>query len=179
MDEIEIIEEGKEDSEKKIEKLKDELERCRKEKEEYLKGWQKEKADFINFRKDEEKFRSEFMKFAEKNFLYEILAVVDNFELAFKNDKNEKLVFQNNSFTEGIKNIYANLKEILKNHGVAEMTAAGKKFDPLEHEALEKAATFDEKQDWTILEEIQKGYKIYDQVLRPARVKVGIFKAQK
>ena len=68
-----------------IKKLKGELTACRKEREEYLSGWQRAKADFINARKDEEKARAAFVKFANEGFIEEMLPVLQNFERAVNN----------------------------------------------------------------------------------------------
>lgn len=165
--EIEIVadeEEIKADS--KFKKLKKELEECRKEKEEYLAGWQRAKADFINARKDEEKRMEEFAKFANKNILNDFLQAADSIDMALKHAE-----------SEGMKQIKSQFAEILKKHGVAEVDSSlGKKFNPEEHEAIEEAEVETESQDGVIIEELQKGYKLFNRVLRPAKVKVGVYK---
>ena len=72
--------------------------------------------------------------------------------------------------------IYAQLREIFKEHGVVPVESQGKKFNPLEHEALEEKEVLDEKEDNVVAEELQKGWRIYDRILRPAKVKVGVYK---
>lgn len=157
-----IEEEGEEGFREKIKKLREELKVCRKEKEEYLAGWQRAKADFINARKDEEKLRENFLKFAEENLLREFLAIADSLELALKLKP-----------SEGMNEIYSQLRGLFQEHGVRAIDAKGKKFDPAEHESLEKVEVAEEKKDNIVLEELQKGYKLYDKVLRPAKVKIG------
>lgn len=149
----------------KIKKLREELEKCRKEKEEYLAGWQRAKADFINTRKDEERARENFLKFAEENFLKEFLAVADSLELALKLKP-----------SEGMSEIYSQLRELLKRHGAGVIEAKGKKFNPFEHEAIERMEISEPEKDNTVLEELQKGWYLHEKVLRPAKVKVGILK---
>jgi molecular chaperone GrpE len=161
--EEEVIEE--EGLKEKFKKLKSELELCRKDKEGYLAGWQRAKADFINARKDEEKARQNFLKFAEENLLRDFLSVADSLELALKLKP-----------AEGMKEIYSELRELLKQHGVSAMEAEAKKFSPSEHEAIEKMEVSDSGQDGMVLEELQKGWYLYDKVLRPAKVKVGVYK---
>ena len=81
MDEDKIIDEEvlEEDGlNDKLKKLRVELKECEKQKAEYLAGWQRTKADFINARKDEEKARAEFAKFAAERVLREMLAVADS-----------------------------------------------------------------------------------------------------
>lgn len=154
----EIVEES--GMREKLKKLRDELSICQKEKAEYLAGWQRAKADFINARKDEEKARWEFAKFAGEKVLKEMLAVADSLEMAGKE----------------MGPMYAQLREILKKDGVEAIEAKNARFDPLYHEALEQVEVSEKEKDGAVLEELQKGYKIYDRVLRPAKVKVGVYK---
>ena len=144
----------------KLKKLREELKACQKGKADYLAGWQRAKADFINARRDEEKARAEFAKFAAERVLSEMLAVADSLELA----------------GEEAKPIYAQLREILKREGVEPIEALGKNFNPEEHEALEEKEVLDEKEDNMVVEELRKGYKIHNQVLRPSKVKIGVYK---
>ncbi|KKS95930.1 MAG: GrpE protein HSP-70 cofactor [Candidatus Giovannonibacteria bacterium GW2011_GWA1_43_15] len=160
-DDVEIINEGDEETFKdKLKKLKDELKAAKSERDDYLAGWQRAKADFINARKDEERARTEFAKFAAEGILLEMLKVADSLELA----------------GESSGPIYAQLREIFKEHGVVPVESQGKKFNPLEHEALEEKEVLDEKEDNVVAEELQKGWRIYDRILRPAKVKVGVYK---
>ena len=157
--EDEVVEEGGLND--KIKKMREELKLCQKEKAEYLAGWQRAKADFINARRDEEKNRAEFTKFAAEKVLLEILAVADSLKLSGSADS---------------KPIYNQLVDILKKEGVEPIEALGKKFNPLEHEALDKKEVLDEKEDNMVVEELQKGYMIHNRVLRPSKVKVGHYK---
>lgn len=168
-DEVEIINEDSDKIENKFKKLKDELSACKREKEEYLAGWQRAKADFINYKKDEEKTREEFAKFAAKNILYDMLQVLDSIDSALKHSE-----------SQGIKETRNQFLEILKRHGVEEIESSkGVKFNPAEHESIMEAEAETEDLDGIIIEELQKGYKLFNRVLRPAKVKVGIFKGDK
>ena len=169
--EPEIVEE--EELGEKVKKLRGELKGCRLEKAEYLAGWQRAKADFINARKDEERAREEFLKYAEEKTLYDILAVADSLELALK----LKPARPAGGPSEGMEQIYSQLREFLKSHGVMPIESAGETFDPIEHEALEKEEVTEEARDNIVLEELQKGWRLYDRVLRPAKVKVGVLSA--
>ena len=166
-DELEIInEEDSDKAESKFKKLKEELNTCKKEKEEYLIGWQRAKADFINYRKDEEKQREEFIKFATKAVLYDILGALDSVDIALKHKE-----------SEGMREIKNQFLEILKHNRVEEIKInEGTKFDPAEHEAVEESDVETGAKDGVILEELQKGYKLFNRVLRPAKVKVGVYK---
>jgi len=161
--EEEILEE--EGLKEKIKKLRKELESCRKEKEEYLAGWQRAKADFINARKEEERSREALLKFAEERILREFLTITDSLELALKLKP-----------AEGLEQIYSQFRELLKQHGAIPIESAGKKFNPLEHESLEEEEVLEETKDNLVLEELQKGWMLHERVLRPAKVKVGVYK---
>ena len=166
MDEdIEIVNE-EEGIKEKLKKTKEELRICQKEKEEYLAGWQRAKADFINYKKDEEKNREEFAKFAAKNLIYDILQITDSVDIAIKHGGGE-----------GIKEIKNQFLEILRRYGVEEIVIKkGNKFDPAEHESITEEAVEKEDLDGAVVEELQKGYKLFNRVLRPSKVKVGAYK---
>ena len=148
----------------KLKKLRGELKACEAQKGEYLAGWQRAKADFINARKDDEKARMEFIKYSAEKVLGEMLAVADS------------LLVRRSLGDGGEDPIYNQLLDILKKEGVVEIKANGERFDPMYHEALEQIEVSEKEKDGIVLEELQKGYMIYDRVLRPAKVKVGIFK---
>src|SRR5581483_10539477 len=81
-----------------LKKLREKLKKCVEEKQEYLDGWQRERAQLANLRKQEEKERKEFIKFANENLLSDLLPVLDSFHMAFANkeawekvDKNWRL----------------------------------------------------------------------------------------
>ena len=145
----------------KLKKLREELKLCQKEKADYLAGWQRAKADFINAKRDEERTRAEFAKFATERVVREMLTVADSLELSGGDDS---------------KPVYNQLIDILKKEGVEKIKAMGEQFDPLYLEALEQVEVSDEEKDGMVLEELQKGYVIYNRVLRPSKVKVGIYK---
>jgi molecular chaperone GrpE len=173
--EIEAEESGLEEKNlrEKIKKLKNDLKECQKEKMEYLTGWQRAKADFVNARKEEEKLKTEFVKFAEFNLFKKILPVVDGFERAFSDKKWQTL---DKEWQNGIKNIYNSLQKILENYNIEIIKTEKEYFNPKYHEAIETEKVKDKSQDQIILKEIQKGYAMNDKVLRAAKVKVGIFK---
>ena len=156
-DEEVVEEEGLND---KLKKLREELKVCKTEKAEYLAGWQRAKADFINARRDEDKLRGEFAKYAAEKVLREMLAIADSLSLGN---------------AEG-KPILDQLLNILKKEGVMPIESKGLVFNPMYHEALGQVETKNKDEDNVILEELQKGYMLHDRVLRPSKVKVGTFK---
>jgi len=124
-------------------------------------------ADFENFRKRAERDRSEFVQFSGMEFVREMLPVLDDFERAMKVECTDS------GYTKGIQLIYTRLYETLKKMGLEPMDTVGKKFDPNQHQAIERVET-DQADDQTILGEFQKGYNFKSKLLRPAMVKVAV-----
>ncbi|MCX6730070.1 MAG: nucleotide exchange factor GrpE [Candidatus Portnoybacteria bacterium] len=161
-DNEEIKYETEEDTEKaehKIKKTKDKLGLCEQERAEYLGGWQRAKADLINYKKEQESKISEIFKFANEGLIYEILPVLDSFELAIKHGADE-----------GTKQLYNQLKGILKNQGLEEIQALGEKFNPEFHESVGEAESGEQG---IVAEEIQKGYKFNNKIIRASKVKIN------
>jgi molecular chaperone GrpE len=163
------------DTLKKLKKLQEELKKCRKEKEEYLIGWQRAKADFINARKQEEKNRKNFINFAKEEILMDFIALSDNFQMALKdNDAWESLP---KAWRQGMEHIYSELINIFKKHGLEPIKALNEKFDPELHHCVASIETDDKNNDHVVLEELKKGYKLNNKVVRASQVKIGIYKS--
>ncbi len=137
--------------------------KSKKEEIDYKELAQRTQANFENYRKQVEKRITEMREFATKNIIMELLPILDNFELALKN--------QGEGFKEGIELIYAELSKILDNNDVQAIETENKQFDPYQHEALIKEVS--DKPENTILDELQKGYTLHDKVIRAARVKIS------
>lgn len=153
---------------KKLKKTKKTLKQCQKEKEEYLAGWQRAKADLINYKKEQEQKSSEFFKFANQGLILEILMVLDSFGEALKHEK-----------SEAIKQLYNQLRNILKNQGLEEIKAIGQPFNPEFHESVGEVKGKKPGKDCPepverVAKEIQKGYKLNNKVIRPSRVKTYV-----
>ncbi|MBN1155975.1 nucleotide exchange factor GrpE [Candidatus Woesearchaeota archaeon] len=120
-------------------------------------------AEFENYKKRELKERLQLRKLFQAELVKDILPVLDDFENALKHMPKEQI--------EGIRLVYNNLIQSLQKHGLCSIECKEKCFDPYLHEALmvEKS----EKQDNLITEELQKGYKFQDMVLRHSKVKVN------
>jgi molecular chaperone GrpE len=158
-----------EELKKEIEELKKKLEEAEKLKNEYLAGWQRARADLINYKKEELERVGELIKFSANGLILKFLPILDNFEIAEKNlPKNLK----NDENIKGILQIKNQILNFLKEQGVEEIKSIGERFDPNFHEVVEEVELKD-KEPGTIVEEIQKGYKINGRLLRPAKVKVA------
>ncbi len=123
-------------------------------------------ANFENYRKQVEKRVEDLQQMAVKETILEILPIIDNFELAFKN-----MVGDPCDLHKGMELIYAQLMSLLENWGVKPINTDSEKYDPYFHEALMKVES--EKPENMIVEEFQKGYSLNGQVLRHAKVKLS------
>lgn len=168
--EMSLEEEG-ESAAAKLKKLRDELKKCQKEKEEYLAGWQRAKADFINARREEEKARADFKKFANKELLMEILSVADSFDMAFANKESWEKVDKN--WRVGVEYIYSQLLTTLEQHNLKVLDPIGEKFDPNIHTSIESVPVENKEDDHRIVAVLQKGYTLEGSLIRSPKVKVG------
>ncbi len=122
-------------------------------------------ADFENYKKRAEKEKAEFIQYASADFIKQLLPLIDSFEIALKNTSDK------DRFIEGVNLIYAELMSLLNANGLKRIDTDGKKFDPYAHEALMREPS--DKEDGTILEELQPGYALKNCILRYAKVKIA------
>jgi molecular chaperone GrpE len=127
-------------------------------------------ADFENTRKRMDRDKQEFVKFANEGIILELLNILDDLERTVNLAETHK--DSPEVFLKGIEMILAHLYEMLKEYGVKPIEAEGKIFDPHCHEALMQVENKD-LPEHTIVEELQKGYKLNDRVIRTAKVKVS------
>jgi len=126
---------------------------------------QRLQAEFENYKKYVDKEKADFLKYAKSDIIQKLLPVLDSFELALKNTKNQK------EFIKGVELIFSQLHQTLENEGLKSINPVGQKFDPYQHEVLMKEKS--DKEENTILEELQKGYMLYNKVIRHSKVKVS------
>lgn len=157
----------------KLKELRDKLKVCEKEKMEHLENLQRAKADFLNSRKRLEEQLLRDKVHIKMDFVEGLLPLCDSFEAAMSDPAwgacDEK-------WRGGIEAIHAQLMAILKNHDVEEISGVGAPFNPHEHQAVSNAEVEDTAKADTVIEVLQKGYKVEEHVIRPARVTVGITK---
>ncbi len=160
-------EEAKENTEANTDpsdELKEKLELCRKEADEYLNGWRRAKADLINYKK-EELTRSEIViKFSNESLLKDLLTVMDSFDLASASENNL-------AGDKGFALIKSQFENILKRNGLVPIKALGEKFNPEFHEAVAEESS--DKPAGIIIEEITRGWKLHEKVLRASQVKIS------
>ncbi len=172
--EFEFNEDGEEDLKKTLKKLRADLKIAKKEKEEYLTGWQKERADFANFKKQEEDRKAMFSEAMRERILSRFLTVIDSFNMAFANKEAWEKVDPN--WRKGVEYIYSQMQGVFEEYGVKAIGEVGEAFDPNIHESIEMVQTEEKEKEHKIAVVIQKGYKLGDRVLRPARVNVFEYK---
>ncbi|MFH1401770.1 MAG: nucleotide exchange factor GrpE [Parcubacteria group bacterium] len=150
----------KEDLQKKIEELE-------KQKTEYLASWQRERADFLNYKREEMERIGQLINYAKEELILEILPLMDNFEII-----SQKLPgnLQKDESIKGLLQIKIQFQDFLKSLGIEEIKSLGEKFDPRFHENVGEIDNGDQKSG-TIIEEVQKGYRINGRLMRPAKVK--------
>jgi molecular chaperone GrpE len=122
-------------------------------------------AEFENARKRAERERTEYRDFATGSAVEQFLPVLDNFELALKSDSTIE------QLRHGVELIVKQMEDALKQMQVVPVPAVGEPFDPRVHEAL-GAVEREDMPDQHVAEEIRRGYKIRERLLRPALVKV-------
>ena len=133
--------------------------------EKYLANWQRSQADFANYKKRAEQEKAEFVKFANGNLMSGLLPILDDLQRALENVDQTA----DPKWVEGIELIYKKLMAHLENQGLCEIGALGEEFDPNCHQAV----LHEEGEEGKVIEELQKGYKLHDRLLRPSMVKVG------
>lgn len=123
-------------------------------------------AEFENARKRAAREQQEYRDFALSDAIKTLLPVVDSFDLALRTsaDKSE--------FRNGVELINKQLHDALGKLGLKEIPAKGEPFDPRFHEAIEMVDT-NEVEDQHVIDELQRGYKLKDRLLRPAMVRVA------
>ena len=149
-----------------IESLKQALAEEKEKAEGYLANWQRTQADFINYKRRNEQEREEFNKFANTGLVLSLLPILDDLERALVSIpvKSAKL-----PWVDGIRLIERKLRASLETQGLTPIKALGEPFDPNLYEAVRQ----DKGKEGIVIEELRKGYKFQDRVIRPTMVVVG------
>jgi molecular chaperone GrpE len=143
-----------------------ELEQVKGERDQLLDRLARLQAEFDNARKRELKERADSRDYAISSTVDPFLSVMDNFQLALKADGTKE------QLRAGVELILKQMEDALKGLNVQPVETVGAQFDPRIHEALGSIET-KEFPDHQVLEEIRRGYKIRDKLLRPALVKIA------
>ncbi len=145
---------------------KTEFEELRAERDRLLDRLARLQAEFDNARKRAERERMEFRDYAAAGVIEQFLPVLDNFELALKATGSA------HQLRSGVALIVKQMEEVLARLQVTPVPAAGEAFDPRIHEALGSVER-DDVPDQHVAEEVRRGYRLRDRLLRPALVRVA------
>jgi len=146
----------------------DELAEAKREAAEYLDHLQRLKAEFDNYRKRVLREQTRAVETAVEPFVGRLLEVLDEFELALVAAEQKP---DPEKFLRGVELVYAKLIDILRGEGVERIEAAGKPFDPEQHEAL--FSSEEPEGEPYVADVLRPGYTLRGRVLRPAGVKVA------
>ena len=124
-------------------------------------------AEFENARKRTAREQQEFREYAVADALKALLPILDSFERALQTSAADK-----SEFRGGVELIYKQLQDALLKLGLRAIPAKGEPFDPHLHQAIEMVDT-KEVEDHHVLDELQRGYKLKDRLLRPSMVRVA------
>jgi molecular chaperone GrpE len=150
-----------------ISTLQAELEQVKGERDQLLDRLARLQAEFDNARKREVKERADSRDYTISNTVQPFLGVMDNFDLALKADGTAE------QLRGGVELILKQMEDALKGLNVQAVETVGTQFDPRIHEALGSIET-KEFPDHQVLEEIRRGYKIREKLLRPALVRIAV-----
>jgi molecular chaperone GrpE len=143
-----------------------EVEQLKTERDQLLDRLARVQAEFENARKRAERERIESREYVTGNVVEQFLPVIDNFELALKSKGSAE------QLRSGVNLIVKQMEEILNKMQVSAVPTVGEAFDPRIHEAL-GAVDRDDIPDQHVAEEIRRGYRLKDRLIRPAMVRVA------
>jgi molecular chaperone GrpE len=128
-------------------------------------------ADFDNFKKRAAREKQDAIKFANESLLMKLIPILDTFDMALAAAQNTQAQGAQ-SLQAGVNMMLQQLKSILVDAGLEEVDAAGKPFDPNFHEAVSQKETA-EVPEGQVVQQLRKGYKLRERLLRPASVIVA------
>jgi molecular chaperone GrpE len=149
-----------------------ETEKLRAERDALLDRLARLQAEFDNARKRAVREQQEFREFAAADVIKNFLPILDSFERALKAGGDSNSNSNSNDFRNGIELIYRQFQDALQKIGVQPIVSVGQAFDPRVHEAVEMVDT-SEVPDHHVLDELQRGYRYKERLLRPAMVRVA------
>jgi molecular chaperone GrpE len=129
-------------------------------------------ADLDNYKKRTQREREDAVKFANESLMKKLIPVLDNFEMALSAANQTPAAANAQSLQTGVAMILQQLRSALTESGLEEVDATGKAFDPNFHEAVAQQESA-EVPDGHVLQQMRKGYKLRDRLIRPATVVVA------
>jgi molecular chaperone GrpE len=169
--EVEAVEsdqqEGNSGEEGEVGSPEDELEVARAETAANYDRYLRSVAELDNYRKRTVRMRTEAREDTLRDLLLQVAPVLDNLHRALNQQTQDA-----DSLKQGVELICGQFNEVLKGYGLAEIEAVGQAFNPNLHEALAEVPSA-EHEPGTVMEQMEKGYKLNDKVVRPSRVVVS------
>jgi molecular chaperone GrpE len=156
-----------------VEELERALERAKGDRDQLLDRMARLQAEFDNARKRETRERADFRDFAIAGAIEQFLPVLDNFNLALGSSASSK-----EQLRTGVELIVKQMEEVLRSLNVVPVETVGTQFDPRTQEALESVERLD-LPDHQVVEEVRRGYRIKERLLRPALVRIASNPLQK
>jgi molecular chaperone GrpE len=157
------------DPDGEAEKYRQEAENAKREAEETYQRLLRLQADYDNFRRRTRLEKEEIVKYASLSLVEKLLPVLDNFERALAAAQHAADL---ESFAKGVDMIHRQLADVLAQEGLEPIKAVGEPFNPEVHQAVMQVES-EEYDDNVVVEELQKGYKLKEKVIRPSMVKVN------
>jgi molecular chaperone GrpE len=163
-----VTDEARTEPEQQVEDVaaEDELTAVARERDEYLDALQRLKAEFDNYRKRVARDQQELAARAHERLVKELVPILDDLERALEAVRQHEEA----KLEEGVRLVHRSLADLLTREGLTEVDATGK-FDPHTQEALLSQPSAEE--EGSVIQVLQKGYKLGDRVLRPARVVIS------
>ncbi len=157
-----------EEQEERIRELELALKKEQEEAFRYCEALKRQQAEFANFKKRMDRERDKDRKFATKQFALDLLQVVDNLERALDSDNSE----ESNEISKGVELVLKQFKDVLRKNSIEEEFPLHEPYDMDFHEVILKEESVEHESD-TVIEVLQKGYKLHGKILRPAMVKIA------
>ena len=149
-----------------IELLKQALTEEREKSAANLAGWQRAQADLVNYKRRTEQEKEEIARFSNTAIMLSLLPILDDLERALISVPDDLM---KHSWIDGIRLIERKLQANLEAQGLSQVRALEETFDPYLHEAMMQS----KGEEGIVVEEIEKGYKLNDRLIRPSKVVVG------
>jgi molecular chaperone GrpE len=157
-----------------VERLQKELGDAKEQADRYHSNWQRSAADFLNWKRRTDQEKADLSRFAEGALTVEMLRILDDFERAFVSLPPDLRTL---TWIEGVYLIGQKLYATLQQRGLSPIVADGQEFDPHLHEAVLREDDAEGADALVVVQELQRGYRFHDRVIRPTLVKVGRPKA--
>ena len=157
----------------KTDKLKARIKELEAKNADLIDKWQRDKADFVNLRKKDEDDKKEFLKFAKRDLIEELIPSLDAFDSAMKNKEVWEKVDKN--WRVGVEYINSQLHKTLSEHGLKVINPMGEMYNEKRDEAIETVKVDDKKDDGKILDVVQVGYELNGKEIRAPKVRVAHF----